>query len=102
MSQRQVAFTFTAANQSSPELRIGHGAVVEFGTRGGNATIALQKLANDESTWVPVQFPDSATAISFATTTVGAVTLRGLYPGRYRMTSTAWTSSKSGWLNVNF
>jgi hypothetical protein len=97
---RQVSFNFTAVNQTSPSLRVDVGNRLVFGCRGGSATLDLQVLADDGTTWVPVRFPNTATNVQFVTTATGAVTL-DVAPGTYRILCSAYTSAKTGYLWVN-
>jgi hypothetical protein len=97
---RQVTFNFTASGQNSPALRVDANNRLVFGCRGGNATLDLQTLADDGTTWVAVRFPNTATAAQFATTAVGAVVV-DVTPGQYRITCSAHTSAKTGYLWVN-
>jgi hypothetical protein len=97
---RLVTFNFTAVNQTSPALRVDVGNRLVFGCRGGSATLDLQTLADDGTTWVPVRFPNTATNVQFVTTAVGAVAL-DVTPGQYRISCSAYTSAKTGYLWVN-
>lgn len=91
---RQSAVTsFTANAQSTPSFTLLSGdglTIVNNGT--GVLTFRLEYMAEGLSgtPWLPVYFPNTATAVTV--TAAQAVNVTGLPRGYYRLTVTAWTS----------
>jgi len=97
---RRVSQAFTAAAQTSPTLDLNPGEMLVFEARGGDATLVLELLASDGTTWIPVSYPNTATVAQWSGAAVGVTSLVGLPGARYRVRSATWVSNKTAALSA--